>query len=196
MEMTNYEMISGAIRLRLYNGNKYLEDDVVRVSAEPYGFDGLVIVPIIALGEMEKGYATAKITESMLEIMEVTTDEVITKGIENTNYIIKTMKQMLLEDMGIDEDDPMAIMMPDDTGMYVVTNREMTCGASSIIPATKELIKMFPNGYTVLPSSIHEVIVVPTDGNGDTLNDIVKTVNENVLNSEDYLSDDIYEFVA
>lgn len=185
------------VRARLYNGNTNLMPNVVRRDASIYGFEGLMVVPVVELGETDLGYASAKVTEDMVETWGVTADEVIDAAIDSIDYTIKTVKQALIESMGMD-DMPREILdaMIPDAPMLVVSNPTGYYGASSIIPATKELIKRFPNGFRVLPSSVHEVLVVPMEDGGDSknLNDIVNQVNANVLKASDFLSNDVYEF--
>ena len=80
---------------------------------------------------------------------------------------------------------------------WVVTNREKCYGAASIIAAKKELAKRFPDGYIVLPSSIHEVLIVSKDiGEGSELLNMVKEINATAVSPEDKLSDNVYEMTA
>ena len=55
---------------------------------------------------------------------------------------------------------------------------------------------LFPEGYYLLPSSIHEMIIVPKDGNisPKELGEMVRNVNETEVAREEVLSDRIYEF--
>ena len=186
------------VRARLYNGNTNLMPNVVCRDASIYGFEGLIVVPVVELGETDLGYASAKVTEDMVEAWGITADEVIDAAIDNIDYTIETIKQVLIETMGLDDmpQELIDAMFPD-APMFVVSNPTKYYGASSIIPATKELIKRFPKGYRVLPSSVHEMLVVPMEDGGDSkdLNEIVNQVNtELVLKDGDFLSNDVYEF--
>lgn len=201
--MNNYETINPSIKVRLYNANKEMEDTVVKVDATEYGFEGLVLVPVIDFGELNDGrYAIVKVTKDMCEEWGKTAEEVVAKGIENLDYTIKSMREVMISLMfpdGVPENDPIIdmILPPDNGNMWIVSNKSMYYGAASIIKAFDELKAKFPNGWIVLPSSLHEVIVLPkgiTDG--EDMNDIVRQVNTNVLNEAEYLSDDVYEFVA
>ena len=192
--MMNYEEIKGNIKVRMLNAGREVKG-IIR-PADDYGFEGLILTPIIEVGETEEGFATIPITEEVIELLGVTEDEIYAKGIENIKYTIKTLKEVMIGMMFPDglpeemEDD----LFPD-MSIYVVSNEENFYGAAAAIAATSELIKKFPEGYIVLPSSIHEVIVVPK-GIGDTeyLNDMVKEINAGVVSEKDRLSDDIYEF--
>lgn len=96
------------------------------------------------------------------------------------------------------------ISMPcdlDDIPMYVLSINSMVKGA---IVMTDELyLNNFckENGYkkiAIIPSSIHEVIVIPYTDNFDEdyINNMIRDVNYNTLMPEDILSDHVYYFEA
>lgn len=195
MELVNFETIKSHIKVRLVNENT--EVNAIKKSAAEYGFPGLILYPIINLGETDEGVALIKINEDIVRDWGVTEDDVFEVGISNINYQITTMRDMLRENMlesGMPED-IIDMMLPEDDPMYVISNRSNYYGAVSVIPATKYLLNRFPDGYIVLPSSVHEVIVIPKGiGDSEYLNEMVKEINANVVGEKDKLSDDIYEF--
>ena len=83
-------------------------------------------------------------------------------------------------------------------GMLVLTNEETVMGASVIFHkgVLDKTRKIIGDDFYVLPSSIHEVIIVP-DHAGNTaeeLKAIVNGANRNVVDEKDILSDDVYFF--
>lgn len=52
----------------------------------------------------------------------------------------------------------------------------------------KECLSIHPNGFYFVPSSVHEVIVIPADFDQETLEIIIKNVNENTIDPGEYLS--------
>lgn len=85
----------------------------------------------------------------------------------------------------------------DEDKMYVLTNDKKIFGATSIL--FEEIIKKFAKehgSFYILPSSIHEVILVPaeSDENAEVLKKMVKEVNETNVPPMDYLSDEVYFF--
>lgn len=82
--------------------------------------------------------------------------------------------------------------------MYVVTNESKIYGASAILEeqCLNKVSKIFHGSFYVLPSSLHEVIVITArDTNIDTvheLKNIVTCINREIVSTEDYLSDNIY----
>lgn len=184
---TNFEEIRDNIRTIFAKGNEEIRKD-----ATPYGFEGLELTPIIDFGTDDGvNFVTAKIKKELLELWNMTESEVIEIGLNNLTYNITSLGELIGRMMGMEDD------YPETPDMYVVSNGSNYKGASSVIPATKELMERFPDGYMVLPSSIHEVIVVPKGTmDGETLNEMVIQVNAEVVAEEDRLSDDVYEFVA
>ena len=85
--------------------------------------------------------------------------------------------------------------------MYVLTNLTMTYGASAILTeaARKMILERIPEGkVTMLPSSIHETILIPTtdDEDVEVLGKLVQQVNKTELSKEDILSDNVYHYDA
>ena len=85
--------------------------------------------------------------------------------------------------------------------MYVLTNLTMTYGASAILTeaARKLILERIPEGkVTMLPSSVHETILIPTveDEDVEVLGKLVQQVNKTELSKEDMLSDNVYHYDA
>lgn len=179
--VNDYSKVKNQIKVRLYGKEK--EADVQR-SAEEYGFADLILVPYIE-DVIENG--SIRVDKNLIEKWGVTEDEVFAKGIDNIDYTIMSLSEMLFGAKF--DDDP----------MQIITNKNTMFGASAIIKAKKELDTKFPNGYVVLPSSVHEVLAVPIGVNGNETADLLETVkmiNADVVAPEDKLSDNAYEFVA
>ena len=183
----DYEKVKDKIRVRLYN--KEVGGDI-KTTANKYGFPDLILVPYVE-GIVENG--SIKVTKELLEKWGITKEKLIRDGIKNLNYKLMGMSEMLF---GVKEKNPK---------IWVVTNKEKYCGAASIIAAKKELAKRFPDGYIVLPSSIHEVLIVSknicedVDSNISEISELlnmVKEINATVVSPEDKLSDNIYEMTA
>ena len=85
----------------------------------------------------------------------------------------------------------------DDITMYIVTNQDTVYGASAIL--NKELLKDFGKTHNVdkvlvLPSSVHEVLIIPYDGSLDLeyYSNLVKEVNQNEVDPIQQLADQAY----
>lgn len=96
----------------------------------------------------------------------------------------------------LDRTEPLEPM--DVGGMYVLTNESGNLGASALFyPDVKEkAAEMLGCGYYVLPSSVHECILVPESAgiNEKELCDMVKQANRTVVEPKDVLSDNVYHY--
>lgn len=78
-------------------------------------------------------------------------------------------------------------------GPNVILNKEKRFGAIAIIFAHDRLMEIYPTGYVVLPSSIHEVIVMPYDEN-EALSNMVNEISAEEISPEDVLGYKAYLF--
>lgn len=92
-----------------------------------------------------------------------------------------------------------AVLPPDTvSNMYVLTNRIRNMGAVSMIypEALQTFSETLGQSLYILPSSVHEVILVPDTGRetAEKLRQMVEEVNSTQMEPEDVLSDDIYYY--
>ena len=89
-------------------------------------------------------------------------------------------------------------MLRQDPPMYVLTNTEKSFGASAILfPAILQAVRArLQSDYYVLPSSIHECIIIPSDKQLDpeALHEMVKEINEEHVAPEELLGDSVYRY--
>ena len=185
--LKDYEKVKEMLTVRLYNQSTKAE---VFKSAKRYGFDDLILVPTINLGAVNGETGTIKVTRQMMEIWGVDDKTLFKDAIKNTkgDVVVKSMAQLMLEMTGFE--------MPD-VGIMVVSNKSSVCGASAILGMLPKLKKKFDKGFFVIPSSIHEVLVVPNNDHVDgsmELTKMVKEVNATALSPAEILSDKAYTF--
>ena len=193
---TDFNKAKEYLKLRLYNANNNYE---VFRSASEYGFDDLIIVPVLD-NVIPSG--SIKFTKGLIESLGVTEDEIFDAAMENIkadDYYVKGMSEIMVEMMGAEKAAIMGINMnPEDEKMFVITSKEKAFGAFGVIALKEKLEEMFPNGYIVLPSSVHEVIVVPHDDSMEALglDNMVNEVNDTEVSQEEQLGTRAYRFVA
>jgi len=82
--------------------------------------------------------------------------------------------------------------------LLVLSNESGLNGAAAILypGIPKRIFEHIGKNYYLLPSSIHELLIVPEDETINPLNlqEIVREVNENHIEAEEFLSDNIYYF--
>ena len=123
------------------------------------------------------------INKTTVEVVwKKTIDEVIETAIENTRK---------------NTGDPIT----DFLGMPILTNREKVYGASMLLDwRTRAIIgEKYEEGAWLIPSSIHEWIILPKNKNREEkvqieeLTEMIKEVNEKQVEEADWLSDHVYE---
>lgn len=185
----NYEgFIKEKLRIRLYNKSTKAE---VKRSAKGRGFADLIMIPYVNV-QMNSTNGSIKVTKEHIERWGVTEKEVIDQAINNDkkNAEIQSLSGFMAELTG----DDFAEQLPD--GPMIVSNKERCFGASAIIRMAPEFKKRFKNGFFVLPSSVHEVLVIPKEEGMDVeyFNDMVREVNATTVAPEEVLADHAYEF--
>ncbi len=85
-----------------------------------------------------------------------------------------------------------------ETNAYVVTNSICVNGATSILDkdVLADVHEKMGGEFFILPSSVHECILVPAEMGGDAnmLAELVREVNREVLSETDFLSDTVYRY--
>lgn len=203
----NYERIKDRIIFKLIHAerNKELLKDIPHIRY----LDFAVVFQCLISDEMF-GNATIMIHNAHLKIWEITEKELYEKAIKNTpvlqRYDIKTMKDVLCEMMLLEEMEGKEILnkneyiedLQDATPMYVLSNRTRVQGASCILYPNilKDFASAVKSDFYILPSSVHEVILLPAQGDEDKegLKRMVCEVNETQVEREEVLSDSVYYY--
>lgn len=146
----------------------------------------------------ESGTATIPITNELLHLWNTTTETLQKIAFVNTPHLLSadfnSMQTVINKILGIT---PSPEDQMDDI-MFVLTNSFRTFGAACIL--YKGLLESIGNqigeNYYILPSSIHEVIIVPESQSPtrEYLREMVIEINETQVEQEDFLSDSIYYY--
>ena len=196
----NYETVRSRIIFKLINTekNRELLRDV------PYiPFHDLSIVFQCLVSEERFGNASILIHNVHLQLWKVNAHELYECALENTpllqGYELADMNTVL-EEMkalgGIDDEE--IEDMQQEVPMYVLSNKSRINGASCIL--YKDILKDFAmvvdKDLYVLPSSIHEVILLPSDGTQESeqLKEMVREINQSQVEKEEVLSDSVYYY--
>ncbi len=137
------------------------------------------------------------VVDRMLTNYQISMDELDAAAQRNTQadgFVTKTMGEILAELV------PGAPVSEDDFGMmYIVSNTKKMFGASVLLYAQyfDALAQKLGDLY-ILPSSVHEVIIVPkaAGGNVENLREMVMSVNETEVSEEEFLSNNVYIYNA
>lgn len=140
------------------------------------------------------------INDGIFDEWNVSEDELYRTSLKNLKHMLEpcietisdVVKGFMPEEMYEEFEIPM-----DDMKMYVLSNQSRIFGATSIMCGS--VLRKFGEehgDFYILPSSIHEVILLPKDEVCDPgrLEPMVKEVNMNEVRPEEYLSDRVYRY--
>lgn len=191
----HYDMVKSRIVYKLihYDRNEQLLQEIPHI---PY-LD-LAIVFYCMLHDDTFGNATILIYENHCQLWNVTAAELYEAAQENTGRLlpheIRSMAEILQEAPGIEESE-----IRGKAPMYVLSNRMKLFGAAAML--YPNLLHAFAEtigqDFYILPSSVHEVILLPDSGDikPDYLEDMVKEVNTTQVELQEILSDRVYKYV-
>lgn len=143
---------------------------------------------------------TYRVKREMLSAWGITKVDLLDIVEETNEYIVSSMKEMMIQLM-IDDGTPEYVINsirednnPDQT---VVTNKYKLFGASAIY--NKEILKEVADKYKsdlyILPSSIHEILLIPISiGDKKEIDSMVREVNETQVDPQEVLSNHAYIF--
>lgn len=146
------------------------------------------------------GLASITVTNSHCKIWEIGIDELVFTARQNTPRLmpatLKTMDEILMKAKASGAED-----IPTDaygSNMMVVSNNYGLYGASAMLDKNylRDLSDAFGNNYYILPSSIHELIVL-IDSFGtysEELKEVVRSINATMVEPVEVLSDSVYYF--
>ena len=149
------------------------------------------------------GY-TVKVTDEILAHLKMTKEEMLktAKGNMSMQARLRTMTDAIIAE-SIREGMPEELIpeirenLPDSPFYVLNVNRGIDGAALAADPSVmKKVSRDFQEGYYILPSSIHEVLIVPKSmGIGpEELKETVYNINRQEVPIQERLSDNVYEF--
>lgn len=186
----DFEKVKGHLACKLINRKK--NEKLLR--EVPYqDFLNLAVVAYYKVDDEVIGKATILVRKSHCKSWGVEEEEVLRCARENTTKLLPVKFigiGSMLEEYGYQQE----AAIP----MYILTNEENYFGASAMIFDTvlERIGKMLKDDFWILPSSIHECIIIPAGCAmpPDEMADLVKEVNQKEVSAEEYLSDQIYYY--
>lgn len=164
--------------------------------------EDMSVVYRMQLDSNEKGTSSVLMTNAMLENYGVTPEQLHQDAMEatviNNPATFRSMADVMRDLMGPEMFD---LMPPIDMGgpqMYVASVESGVNGAGVIAyPNFMDKVAEEMGGdFFVLPSSVHEVLVLPDNGDMDRhdLEMMVREVNSTEVQPQDQLSDNVYHY--
>ena len=196
---TDYEQVKHMLGIKLINKDK--NEELLKNSPH-YVYGDLAAVFIVCIPQFEDGTrGTILIRNENLKFWEDVDKARLLKDaldcMRKTPPVIKTIADALRGFMGESFED-----MPDSDDMlkmYVLTNKDSNYGASQILlhESLDEIAeRLGESRMYVIPSSVHEVLVIPVRGECIDIANMIREVNDTVVSREDILSYNLYLYDA
>ena len=193
--LQNYEELKGKFACKLIHRgkNEKLLNDIPYVP-----WMDLAIVVFVLLEVSPYGTATVLVRKEHLEIWGLTEAQLFDEAKKNTPILLPyqfcPMRKLLREicPSAVDEGEE------EEESLYVLSNKLRSFGAASMLyeGILEKVGQKLGENYYILPSSIHEVIVVPESKSPvkQDLEEMVREINETQVEEEEVLSDRVYYF--
>ena len=191
-------------RLVSYERNSRLLEEI------PYiPFLDMAIIFYCLVTENENGIGSVRISNSIMENWCMTVKTLYTVAIHNTERLfpkifcpLKLMLESILNSEGKDVPEVIGGI---ETSYYneaeapfILTNNKGINGSAAILypECLKDIGKITETGMYIIPSSIHELLIIPDDGqmSPDGLKEMVKEVNTSCVAPDEVLSDMVYYY--
>lgn len=199
-DLSDYGTVRPLLSIRLCDPEKnqeYLKDKPHTACGE------LAAVYQIQVMESSEGTASAVITNNMLHFWGITLEQLHHDATEMENarnpVCLYTMEDVMLEIMQSVKPENLyertEALDPERNPIYILTNQNKINGAGVLAQdgVLDKIGALLDSDFYVLPSSLHEVILVPDNGNMQLakLEDMVKEINATQVAPEDLLSDKV-----
>lgn len=172
-------------------------------------FKNLAIVYFVVIDDIEEGRGIVTIYNNHVGYWNISEDILYNCAIINTPRLypaeIKPMNQvvsdMILKESNEDNIDELIAhvnRMNEEFPMYVLTNSYRSYGASCMLydGLLMKFARHIEADLYIVPSSVHELILIPVDGEvtKEGLDEMIRNVNSTELSKEEILSDTAYLF--
>ena len=201
--LRDYEKVKDHLFIRVSNE----QENADFLSHVPHQtVDGLAVTYHVAIDGMDGINASVAVTNDMLAMYGVSREQLHQDALDNAREMLParytSMAAMIMgiaEGMGMDTD-MMEEAPPGVPALMVLTNDTGAYGASAMFYPGQmdEISSGMKSNFFVLPSSVHEVLLLPDDGTADyrELQMMVQTINAAEVSPEDRLSDHVYHYDA
>ena len=193
---SSYDSIKKNLFIRVCNARDNYEilEDVPHTRVE-----NLAITYHVMVRMGDEGMSSSLITNSILDSFGIDKEQLHKDALANSEKIlpvkIDSMFNIMSGMTGIDMD---SMGVHDNPSMIVITNNSAINGASALFyeGTMQKVSEQLHGDYYILPSSIHEVIAIPTSMESDyrNLERMVHDVNSAMVEKEDQLSDRVYRY--
>lgn len=203
-QFTDYFLAKANLRGRLVNTAK---NRVLLQDLPHRNFLDLSLVYYVEIGGCDRGTGSILVHNNHMEQWEVSEEELyqtVMENMENSDHgVVQNLMQLIARMAGLAEI-PDGLKNDDSPVLYVLSNKERRDGAVQLLNKRmlKTAAKMFGRDFMVLPSSIHEILLVPVTDDMEEKDYVVKfanmvrEVNDTQVEDTEILSYHVYRYCA
>ena len=164
--------------------------------------EDMAIVYRIVLDATDEGRSSILVTNKMLENYGITAEQLHADAMaiapEVRPAVIQGMSEVMAEMMGAEQAEMLGLGPIPDEPIYVATVPDKVQGASVLAYQNfmDDAAEKLGGDFYILPSSIHEILLVKDNGQFDraALEQMVREVNATQVAPEDKLTDSVYHY--
>lgn len=195
-DITNYDQMKNTLVVQVIPTDRNAE---MLADIPHKNIEDMSLVYRMQIDQNENGTSSVLITNAMLENYGVTVDQLhqdaMDAAVINNPATFRSMQEVLSDLMGM----PADLMPPMDAPQMYVASVENSLNGAGVIAYPdfmNQVAEQVGGDFFVLPSSVHEVLVVPDDGSIDRhdLENMVREVNASEVLPKDQLSDNVYHY--
>ena len=208
-ELTDFEKIRDKISFKLVNAEK--NKNRLKTMTHRMFLD-LAITYDVRVTEINDAVGSVAVTNDMMKAWDVTEEQLYELALQNAvkqdRGVVKPLESLMQTLIGSGEKtqeethhykgfDIRIAEEIQETALYVATNRSQTNGAAVLLyPDLLDSVGTMLGDFFILPSSIHETLLLPADGGmePDALIQIVHEVNASTVAAEEVLSENVYRY--
>lgn len=145
------------------------------------------------------------VTNKMLDQYGITPEQLHADALKNAPEVrpmeIKGMGEVLAEQMGIENAEMLGFAIPPEQDQMLVASVKGNVHGAGVLAYEDFMDKASDRvggSFFILPSSIHEILIIPDNGQFDlkSLENMVREVNATTVDPVDKLTDNVYHYDA
>ena len=165
--------------------------------------DLAIVYRFIISDDVKQRTATILVTNALLECYGITVDQLHADAQANAPVIrplvIQGMSEVLAKQMGEESLEVMGLNIPPEQEQMFVATVEGSVHGAGVLAYQEFMDKASERvggDFFILPSSIHELLIIPDDGKFDlaSLEQMVREVNATTVDPSDQLTDNVYHY--
>ncbi|MBQ6407423.1 MAG: hypothetical protein IJJ64_05230 [Butyrivibrio sp.] len=167
--------------------------------------EDMAVVYRFLVGDSPAGAGSILVTNQMLDNYGVTAEQLHQDAIKNAPEIrplvIEGMAEVLAKQMGVEDLETLGFNIPPEQEQMFVASVEGNIHGAGVLAYQDfmdQAAERAGGSFFILPSSIHEVLIIPDNGKFDaaSLEKMVREVNATTVDIADQLTDNVYHYDA